>query len=132
VTHPPPPPPPPARPTPPGQPSTRALVFGVIGAPAIVVVVYLASVMLVRADCAGAAMASRLALVGVAALVSAAATLTAWRSWQRVRHVVPGAGGVPGRNRFLVLLGLAFGGLGCLASLWLLGVLLFLDRCARG
>jgi hypothetical protein len=113
-----------------GQLAPRALAFGVLGAPLACATAFLLNLFVLRERCAGAAVTTRLALVVLAGLVSAAAAAVAWRSWQTVRDEVPPAtGGAAGRNRFLALLGLAASGMGVLLSLGFLAVVLVLDPC---
>ena len=109
----------------------RAVWFGTWGGPAATIVAFMLGLMVVR-SCEPAAVAARIGLAALAALVSAAALLVARRSWRATREAVPvAAGGVAGRNRFLALFGIAGSVLGVLISLWLLVTILVLDQCLR-
>ncbi len=111
---------------------TGALRFMLLGAPLACIAAFLGNLFIVRGECEMPAVASRLALVILSGVVSAAAGLVAWRNWRQVRErVLPAAGGHPGRDRFFTIAGLAASVAGVLLSLGWLGVVLVLDRCLR-
>jgi hypothetical protein len=112
--------------------SRRALRFALLGGPVACIVAFMGNLFVVRGECDTPAVVGRLALVVLAALVSAGAGVVAWRSWQKVRGTVPpAAGGYPGRDRFFSIAGVAASVAGVLLSLGWLGVILVLDRCLR-
>jgi hypothetical protein len=109
--------------------SRGTLRFALMGGPVASTAAFMGNLFIVRGECETPAVVARLALVVLAGLVSAAAGAVAWRSWQVVRDIAPGAGGHAGRDRFFTVAGIAASVAGVLLSLGWLGVVLVLDRC---
>ena len=108
----------------------REVWFGMWGGPVAAIVAFMGGLMSSRA-CHTGAFAARVGLAALAILVALAAAAVSAKSLRAVRHVPPAFGGKQGRDRFIARLGIVGAGLSALLALWLLVMLLVLDRCGR-